>query len=319
MPFPPRHARVTLALLYGALATTACERDAPPASGNATPPTRTATDSGVRPTVNTGWNADAGPVLLVASDAADVAEVVFPEVTDSTFGDSALLDLAPVRGARVTLLSRHGQVGTAIVAGEDTTAEADSAEESCEDWPLVRLRGERGDTPASWTVAFIGDKARALPLDSIEGMSRPDSARLAGEVARLARQLPNDTARAFRGLPYFVRTVRRFTPAPGVETLVADVARRINQEANPREEQILLVAERERGGGAWQVAFAERASGREGSVETHDVLAAAAIGPTRRPTLVLGRYVGDGVSHAILERTAARQWTIRWVSATSGC
>ncbi|HEX2716994.1 MAG TPA: hypothetical protein VHM67_04890 [Gemmatimonadaceae bacterium] len=319
MPFPPRHARAALVLLCGALATTACERAAPPARDTGAAANPAIADSGSRPPVNSGWNADAGPVLLVASDAAEVAEVIFPEVTDSTFGDSTLLDLAPVRGARVLLLSRHGQVGTAIVAGEDTTAQADSAEESCEDWPLVRLRGERGDTPASWTVAFIGNNARALPLDSIEGMSRADSSRLAGEVARLARALPNDTARAFRGLPYFVRTVRRFTAAPGVEALVADVSRRINQEANPREEQILLVAEREKAGAPWQVAFAERASGRDGNVETHDVLAAAAIGPTRRPTLVLGRYVGDGVSYAILERTGTRQWTIRWVSATSGC
>ncbi len=319
MPFPLRHARAVILLVLGALASTACERDAAPARDTGVPVAPLPADSGGRTVANSGWNADAGPVLLVASDVADVAEVVFPEVTDSTFGDSTLLDLAPVRGARVTLLSRHGQVGTAIVAGEDTTAQADSAEESCEDWPMVRLRAERGETPSSWTVAFLGTSARPLPLDSIEGMSRADSARIAGEVLRLASRLPDDTARAFRGLPYFVRAVRRFTPAPGVEALVADVSRRINQEANPREEQILIVAERERTGTPWQVAFADRASGREGLVETHDVLAAAAIGPTRRPTLILSRYIGDGVSHAILERTGPRQWIIRWVSATAGC
>lgn len=279
------------------------------------------TDSGVATATNVGWNADAGAVLLVAGDVPGLGEVIFPEVTDSTFGDSALMDLAPVRGAHVTLYSRRGEVGNATVVGEDTTAQADSSDDACEDWPLVRLRNESRAPTAAWTVGLTAGHARSIPLDSIDHLPRADSLRLAADVAQLAAGLPDDTARAFRGLPFYVRTVRRFQPVPGVQALVADLSRRINQEADPREEQLLLVAERDSGktDGPWHVGFSQRASGHEGTVETHDVLAALAVGAARRPTLVLGRYVGDGVAYALLERNGAGRWELRWVSAASGC
>lgn len=272
-------------------------------------------------TTNVGWNADAGTMLLVASDIPGVAEVIFPEVTDSTFGDSALMDLAPVRGSRVTLYTRRGEAGTATVIGEDTTAQADSSDDTCEDWPLVRLRNESRGPTAPWTVGLATGHARSIPLDSIEHLARNDSSRLAGDVVRLAGTVAGDTAAAFRGLPYYVRSVRRFQPSAGVQALVADVSRRINQEADPREEQLLFVAERDSGrtDGPWRVGFSERASGHEGTVETHDVLAALAIGASRRPTLLLARYIGDGVAYALLERNGAARWELRWVSAASGC
>jgi len=271
--------------------------------------------------MNAGWNADAGTVLLVAGDVPGLGEVVFPEVTDSTFGDSALMDLAPVRGADVTLFSRRGEVGHATIVGEDTTAQADSSDDACEDWPLVRLRNESRGPTAAWTVGLVAGHARSIPLDSIDHLSRADSTRLVNDVLSLTARLPDDTASAFRGLPFYVRTVRRFEPVPGVQALIADMSRRINQEADPREEQLLLVAERDSGKttGPWRVGFSERASGHEGTVETHDVLAALAIGAARRPTLVLARYVGDGVAYALLERNGAGRWELRWVSAASGC
>jgi hypothetical protein len=288
---------------------------------SANPAAVTNGDSTSAVSANSGWNADAGPTLLVAGDAADVAQVIFPEVTDSTLGDTTLMDLAPVSGATVELFSRRGIIGTAMVAGPDTTSQADSSDESCDDWPMVRLRSERGSAAGTWTVALLSGRAKAIPLDSIEGLSKSDSSRLAGEISRLSGSIPDDTARAFRGLPYFVRTVRRFRPAVGVDALAAELSRRINQEANPREEQVLLIAERDSGqsAGPWHIAFAQRASGHEGAVETHDVLAAMAIGAARRPTLVLSRYLGDGMSYALLERVGAKQWRLRWISATSGC
>jgi hypothetical protein len=278
-------------------------------------------DSSAPASVNSGWNADAGPTLLVAGDAPDVAQVIFPEVTDSTLGDTTLMDLAPVSGATVELFSHKGRIGTAMVAGPDTTSQADSSDESCDDWPMVRLRSERGSRAGTWTAALLAGHARPIALDSIEGLSKADSSRLSAEVARLSGSIPDDTARAFRGLPYSVRTVRRFRAVPGVDALASEVSRRINQEANPREEQVFFVAERDSGqsGGPWKIAFAQRASGHEGSVESHDVLAAVSIGAARRPTLILSRYLGDGMSYAFLERVGPRQWRLRWVSATSGC
>lgn len=322
-PFPiVRQLLACAALLVVMFALTSCERT-PPSNGRdsgAVAPT-TVADSGEPVTTNVGWNADAGTVLLVASDVPGVGAVVFPEVTDSTFGDSALMDLAPVRGSRVTLYSRRGEAGSVTVVGEDTTTEPDSSDDACEDWPLVRLRNESRGPTLPWTVGFAAGHARSILLDSIEHRQRADSSRLAADVVYLAGALAGDTAQAFRGLPYYVRSVRRFQPSPGVSALVADVSRRINQEADPREEQLLFVAERDSGrtDGPWHIGFSERASGHEGTVETHDVLAALAIGNSRRPTLVLARYVGDGVAYALLERNGAARWEIRWVSAASGC
>ena len=314
--------RAVTALCAALLSLGACERAGQPSRADsartATPPP---SDSDAAATPNVGWNADAGSILLVAGDVPGLGEVIFPEVTDSTFGDSALMDLAPVRGAQLTLFSRRGEVGNATVVGEDTTAQADSSDDACEDWPLVRLRNESRGPTGPWTVGLVSGHARSLPLDSIDHLPRADSARLVGAVVQLANGLADDTARAFRGLPFYVRTVRRFQPVPGVQALVADMSRRINQEADPREEQLLLVAERDSGktAGPWRVGFSQRASGHEGTVETHDVLAALAVGAARRPTLVLARYVGDGVAYALVERNGAGRWELRWVSAASGC
>jgi len=314
--------RATAALCAALVSLAACEGSTRTSGGDSSVTAAPASvDSGTSAAMNAGWNADAGSVLLVAGDVPGLGAVIFPEVTDSTFGDSALMDLSPVRGAQVTLFSRRGEVGNATVVGEDTTAQADSSDDACEDWPLVRLRNESRTPTTSWTVGLVAGHARSMPLDSIEHLPRADSIRLASEVVQLAEGLPDDTAGAFRGLPFYVRTVKRFQPAPGVQGLVADVSRRINQEANPREEQLLLVAERDSGKttGPWRVWFHERASGHEGTVETHDLLAGLFIGPARRPTLVLGRYVGDGVAYALLERNGAGRWELRWVSAASGC
>jgi hypothetical protein len=318
LPHPLR----CIALMVVTLAIAACERTSQTSGADSNVVGAPASsDSGQPVTTNVGWNPDAGTVLLVASDVPGIGEVIFPEVTDSTFGDSVLMDLAPVRGSRVSLFSRAGEAGSATVVGEDTTARADSSDDACEDWPLVRLRNDSRRPTAAWTVGLAAGRARSIALDSIGDLPRADSARLASDVMKLAASLPGDTARDFRGLPYYVRSVRRFQPSPGVQALVADVSRRINQEADPREEQILFVAERDSGNatGPWHVGFSERASGHEGTVETHDVLAALAVGAARRPTLLLARYVGDGVAYALVERNGAARWELRWVSAASGC
>jgi hypothetical protein len=317
----PRRALISLTAVIAVVSLGACERSGPQAGNDSTAVGAPATTDSSATAINAGWNADAGTVLLIAGDVPGLGEVVFPEVSDSTFGDSALMDLAPVRGAHVTLFSRSGEVGNATIVGEDTTAQADSSDDACEDWPLVRLRNESRGPTAAWTVGLVAGRAHSIPLDSIDHLPRADSVRLADEVLALTARLADDTASAFRGLPFYVRTVRRFQPVPGVQALIADLSRRINQEADPREEQLLLVAERDSGRttGPWHVGFSERASGHEGTVETHDILAALAIGAARRPTLVLARYVGDGVAYALLERNGAGRWELRWVSAASGC
>jgi hypothetical protein len=160
-----------------------------------------------------------------------------------------------------------------------------------------------------------------VPLDSIEGLASADSARLAAEVTRLAAALPGDTASAFRGIPFSVRTVRRFRAAPGVDALVAEIVRKVALEANAREEHLLLIAERDSGqlSGRYTPAFSERTTGPEESVQSTDILAALALGEPPNLTLVARRDDGSGGSFALLERRGPRRWRVRWTSAYTAC
>src|SRR5262249_61596034 len=87
--------------------------------------------------------------------------------------------------------------------------------------------------------------AVGFPVDSVASLSPADSARRAADVARVASGLSNDTAPAFRGLPFEVQRAGRFTIAPGIDGIVAVLVRHVNEEANPREEHIFVIAERD--------------------------------------------------------------------------
>jgi hypothetical protein len=222
-----------------------------------------------------------------------------------------------VSGARVDLFTRAGSAGTAALSSAPARP---PHEEECTSWPTAHVAPSAA-AAAPWTVGFLAGRATAIPLDSVETLPQPDSARLVADVARLASALPNDTAPSFRGLPFVVLAARRFSPAPGVQAIVAEVSRKVNQEARPREERILLVAERDSAVPAlpWVAAYSERVSDNEETVEASDVLAAVALGPSHTPTLVIGREYGEGFSYALIERVGPKRWRLRWSSAYAGC
>lgn len=260
-----------------------------------------------------GWDAAAaGPVLFVGGTEGGAAAVVFPALTDSTFTDSTTFALAPLGGQEVELFARAGRVAQVRLPAPSPLPQEG---EACLAWPSVSLPG----AAPGWLAGFLAGHARAIPMDSIERLTGADSARLAAEAARLASLIPNDTAVAFVGLPFVVRTAYRFTPAPGVEALAADVVRRIAQEANPREQHVLLVAERPAGqaGARYRLTYHVRTSGSEDAVETREVLAAVRLGDT--PTLVVGLNYYEGNAYMLVERTAEGTWRERWSSAYAGC
>lgn len=312
-----------LAGLLSCLAFAACTRpDAEPATDTPVADTVAQSDTSAAGVDLRGWTEDAGPALLVADEAGERMAVVLPRFSDSMLADSTLpqdlpIELAAVAGSAVDLFGRSGRAGTATVSAADELSIPEAG--ACTAWPSLSMSG----TPPgrTWTVGLTSGRATAIPLDSADVLAGADSARLTAEVSRIASSLPNDTVPAFRGLPFAVRSVRRFNPAPGVSALVAEVVRRVNQEANPREERILLVAERDSGRttGRYERAYSERASGTEEDVETTDVLAALALGPARTPTLVLRREYFEGSAYALLERTGPRNWRVRWTSAYAGC
>lgn len=316
-------ATAVLALAASGMAACGDDDETPPRTDSTTTATQ------VLPSTTTvasssGWEAPYGPALF-APGTDGALQVVLPSVTDSTFGDSAAwrgATLARRDGApaEVDLLARAGLVATVRLAA--TGVPMPDAGDGCIAWPGVRpVEG----APTQWLVGFARGAAQPVALDSIEALSPADSARLAADAARLASRIPNDTAVAFAGLPFFVRTAYRFRLADSTTVLVADVTRRIGQEADPREQHVFLVAERTAAAAAdpaadpWRLGWFSRTSGPEDETEMRELLAVAQLGGARVPTLVLGVTYEEGSSYALVTRGADGAWRERWSSAYTGC
>lgn len=294
----------------------ACGDDETPVRIDSTSTAVTATPEPTATTaVSSGWAAEFGPALFVAGGEGAL-QVVLPAVTDSTFADSTVWAGAALeRTPEIELFARAGRIGTVRLAPGARPPMPD-ANEGCIAWPTVR---PAEGAPAHWQAGFVQGRAVALPLDSIETLARGDSARVAADAARLASQIPNDTAVAFAGLPFFVRTAYRVRLGNGTEVLVADVTRRIGQEADPREQHVFLVAERPDDATPWRLGWFSRTSGPEDQTEMRELLAAVQLGASRVPTLVLGVTYEEGSSYALVLRTADGTWRERWSSAYTGC
>ncbi len=245
-----------------------------------------------------------------------------PRFTDSTVVEAPAVDTVLTGHPDVDLFARHGRVGTAKLS-----AQADgNFSGSCTTWPTAHVNTTDGPPP-DWSVAFTVGHATALPMDSVPVLSEADSAKRAADVARVASALANDTAQSFRGVPFSLRDAHRFTLPSGDTVIAAEVVRRLNQEANPEEEHILIVMERDtapgpnRGPPPYVAVYSERTSGPEDDVETDEVLAGVLLGrgPRAVPTIVLARDYGDGNSYTLIQRTAPHQWRARWSSAYVGC
>jgi hypothetical protein len=106
----------------------------------------------------------------------------------------------------------------------------------------------------------------------------------------------------------------------GQTLLTAVVVRNVNQEANPRQERILLIAERDSGATAsrYTPRYVERKVGLEETLETTDPISIVLLGADRHPTVVVARDAGNGLSYALVERVAG-EWHRRWASAYAGC
>jgi hypothetical protein len=179
---------------------------------------------------------------------------------------------------------------------------------------LAKLSGKQ----APWTVGFTSGRAVALPIDSIEGLPTPDSAALAASLARAAATLPGVGDPTFRGLPFRVRSAFTFR-VDSVETVIADVVRAVNEEANPRIEHLLIVGERALGSPSpYSVRYSNRTAGAEESTPASEVLAVLSIGRSRRPVIVISIEYSDGRRLSLLERVSG-EWRAIWRSAYTDC
>jgi hypothetical protein len=314
-------ARVVIAGILALALLSACERkpSAKPAeTASAVPETIPPAPPSKPIVVPSTWDTSAGPVMFVRGNSTSEAYVIFPTITDSTPSTDVHFDSALARNTTVELFQRAGGGNAARVgalAGGEWNAD------QCIEWPAAKVQPTTGgDAGSGWTVAFLKGHAKALALDTVESMAHADSARLAADITRLVSTVPNDTARTFRGIPFSVRTAYRFTPVPGVEAVVADVVRTLNQEANPLEEHTLVVGERPAGSNApYKLAYREVTAGSDETLESSDVLAAVAIGTPPRINLVLAREGYESNAYALLERQPDGKWRLRWTSAHTGC
>ena len=314
-------ARVVIACMMVLVPLSACERKprAAPAETTSSAPETVATAQTVKPVIAPStWDTSAGPVMFVRGNSPGEANVIFPAITDSTPAADVHFDSTLSRNATIELF-QHSGGGDVAHLGALGGGEWDANQ--CIEWPAAKVQARTsGDSMPGWTVGFLKGRAKALPLDTIETMAHADSAKLAADVTRLVSTVPNDTARTFRGIPFSVRTAYRFTPAPGVEAVVADVVRKLNQEANPLEEHTLVVGERPAGSSApYRLAYREVTAGSDETLESSDVLAAVAIGSPPHIDLVLARDGYESNAYALLERQPDGKWRRRWMSAHTGC
>ncbi|QJR36851.1 hypothetical protein [Gemmatimonas groenlandica] len=313
---PLRSARA-IAGAVGLLAAVAC--DSRPSSSN--PDSASAAggpgnaDSVSTTVSSSGWDSGAGPfVVLPTVDGGLMAgSLLRPDASELTVGDTAGVGAASADG-RLELFARSGKVGVARLTVEG----APRVDEGCTAWPVARLAVDAGVTVAPWTAAFAVGRVTAIPLDSIEGLASRDSARLATDLTRLASGLADDTSSTFRGLPFVVMRAWR---TRGLDTafIVATLARRVNQEDDPKEERLVVVVDAIGDNAkAWTVAWHERAAGHEEELVVAEPLLAFRNVGAPDVRLLFGRDDGVALGAAVLTRGRSG-WRVLWESAVAGC
>jgi len=308
------------ALLSGVLVVAACERqrNAPPIDSSV--PLRPATIGSAPTPSATTWDARLGPVLLIGSSSPEAATVVVGDSSRAGADTITEREAIAIRSTPAVLIGRGDSVQVAIL--QEVRSARGEEDSECTGWPLWRITSSRsGASLASWSVGFVGTTVQPVRMDSIESLSRADSARLAAEVTRLASTLATGGGDRFVGLPFTVTSLWRFHAGPGVEGVVANLVRHINQEARPFEERTLIIAERDstRRDERFTLSYADRSQGAEETVESREVLALTRPTPDAQPMLVLGRDYGDGMAYALIQRDPSGRWREKWHSPRGHC
>ena len=259
----------------------------------------------------TGWDSAAGPVLIIAASKTSTdAVIILPGLTDSTLAATMHFELRGLENIPIELFSTRGLVGTSSL--QVSSQSVDPA--GCVKWPGGTLTG----SVAGWTVALEKGKASGMPLDSMEGISGPDSAQFVADILKSVQLLTDGGDPAFRGIPFSVRKGYRLM-MPGSSVIIGDAVRRINEEANPREEHLFLLAERSGNDPAYRVGYHTRSAGAEELLETSEILSALRLTESGRVVMVMTFDYEDGGKIGLLERVAANDWRIVWKSAYTDC
>jgi hypothetical protein len=262
-------------------------------------------------TFATGWDSVAGSFMVIPGTDSIDAAVVLPGLTDSLLNSTKHFELSGLENAVLDLFSLRGFVGRSSLHISSQSAEA----VGCLAWPEGRLTGV---IPAQWRVGLEAGKAGGIKVVPIDATQGKDSTTLIADVLDVASQLPQGGDAAFKGIPFSVRNAYRLV-IPETSVIVGEVVRKINEEANPREEHVLVVAERRSTAGAYHLAFHMISAGVEESLQTTDLLAAIRIIKTSRLAVVVSFDYEDGGKIGLLERISEGTWQLTWKSAYTGC
>jgi hypothetical protein len=235
-----------------------------------------------------------------------------PNETDSSLAKTRTFQIDSLANTSVDLFNPAGAVGKSNIA---VNLQQPSAE-GCLVWPGVRLVTKPSDM---WTVGFSSGHAKSIQIDSVEKLSPSDSLSVTTELVKQASALSVNGDPAFRGLPFIVQKAYRLSMGD-TTALIGSIVRKINEEANPREEHLLLIIERNGGSDVpYSVSYENRSAGAEDAVRTTAILAAVRFVKTNRAAIVVSFEYDDGGQVALLERFADHVWKITWRSAYTGC
>jgi hypothetical protein len=310
---PQKISRVILSLGFFSLFV-ACGRDAKPGSEDSAQAVATPVTNKPAPSVGTGWDENAAGTFMLISAADDgiTAALVMPNETDSSMVLKKTFQVDALANTPVDLFNAAGAAGNSSIAVNSQQL----PNEGCLVWPAARLVTKPSGT---WTVGFSAGHVRPIQIDSVEKLGQADSVNITTELVKQASALSVNADPAFRGLPFIVRKAYRLSMGE-TTALVGSIVRKINEEANPREEHLLLIVERNGGPDSpYAVAYQNRTSGAEADVRTNAVLAAVRFVKTNTPAIVLLFEYDDGGQLALLERVANHTWKITWRSAYTGC
>lgn len=286
----------------------ACTRDRAPANDTAVADD-SLPDDPVRPPPASTWNRAAGDVFAVRSSNGVQAWVINPSYGLNQALDTLTIAAWNAEGARLSMLDGAQIVGSGRVTGfrYDST---------CAGWPTAALVGDAPAT-AAWRIAFPDRTVEGISFDSLPALSPPDSANRARAGALAASRLPDDTIAAFRGRPFTVRQASRFVFGDTIATLF-EVVRLVAQEANPLQEQLLILSE-EAPGRDTTSGFHEREVGAEESTGSIELLGVLRVRRTGRIALLVRRDRESGFILEWIERTSRGTWVVRWRSAADSC
>jgi hypothetical protein len=291
------------------LAAVSCTSERAPANDTALPEGSPPEGEPRAPRTST-WNTAAGALFAVRSGNSTSAWLVNPAYGNAQALDTLTAASWNVEGATLTMLDGAQVIGTGRITG----LQYDS---TCAGWPTASLVAEPV-VASAWRVAFPEGAVEGVTFDSLPVLTATDSAARARAGALAASRLPDDTMSAFRGRPFIVRQASSFSIGADTTGTLFEVVRLVAQEANPLQEQILILTE-EGASRPAVTAFREREIGPEesmGSIELLGVLRTKASG---RLAILVRRERESGFILEWIERTPRGTWVVRWRSATDSC